>query len=409
MSCQSRYPGKIISKVIISGFRIGSGMTETYMKTIQDIKDLKGKTVLLRSDFNVPINNGKITDSFRIDKTLKTIDFVLKAGGLLTIVSHLGDDGKETLLPVYEYLKKKKYDISFFAGPVTEKTVAIINSERDTKIVLVENLRVNKGEKTNDTAFTKTLAKLGDIYVNDAFSVSHREHASIVGVPKYLKGYAGFQLLEEIKNLSTVFTPTHPFMFILGGNKFSTKLPILSKFSKKADSFFLGGALLNDMLNALGFQIGKSLAEKNTKMEKELQKLYTNKKCIVPDDVVVDRAGKAVNVLISDVLKTDMIYDAGNETTKSIASRIGESQFVLWNGPLGKDLPTYEKASRKLLKLLAESVSHKKTKVIIGGGDTVALVSKMKLQNAFSFVSTGGGATLDFLAKGTLPGIKALK
>ncbi len=384
-------------------------MTETYMQTIQDIKDIKGKTVLLRADFNVPIQNNKIVDTFRIDKTLKTIDFVLKQGGLLTIVSHLGDDGKMTLLPVYEYLKKKKYDISFFAGPVTEKTVAIITSERDTQIVLVENLRLNKGEKTNDVGFAKTLAKLGGVYINDAFSVSHREHASVVGVPKHLKSYAGFQLVDEIKNLSAVSIPSHPFVFILGGNKFSTKLPLVSKLSKKADSFFLGGALQNDVLYAGGFQIGKSLAEKDPKMEKELQKLYTNKKYIIPDDVVVDRNGESVNTPISDVLKNDLIYDIGAETAKNIAIKIKEAKFVLWNGPLGKDLPAYEKGSRKLLKILAQSVATKKTKVIIGGGDTIALVSKMKLQNAFTFISTGGGATLDFLSKGTLPGIKALR
>ncbi len=378
------------------------------MKTIQDIKDLKGKTVLLRADFNVPMNNGKITDSFRIDKTLKTIDFALKSGGLLTIVSHLGSDGKETLLPVYEYLKKKKYDISFFAGPINEKTVAIINSERDTKIVLVENLRVNKGEKKNDTTFAKTLSKLGDIYVNDAFSVSHREHASVVGVPKHLKSYAGFQLVDEIQNLSLVSVPVHPFMFILGGNKFSTKLPLLSKFTKKADSFFLGGALLNDMLYAGGFQIGKSLAEKDPKMEKELQKLYTNKKCITPDDVVVERNGKSKNVLIHEVAKTDSIYDAGHDAMKNIILSVENSKLVLWNGPLGKSSKGYDLASRKLLKVLAKACESKKTKVIIGGGDSIALVSKMKLHDAFSFVSTGGGAMLDFLTKGTLPGIKAL-
>lgn len=378
------------------------------MKKITDITSFKGKTVLLRADFNVPIKNGKITDTFRIDKTLKTIEFVLKHGGKLTIVSHLGDDGTETLLPVYEYLKKKKYDISFFAGPITEKTIAIINSERDTKIVLVENLRCNKGEKKNDTAFAKTLSKLGDLYVNDAFSVSHREHASVVGVPKHLKGYAGFQLLDEVAHLSSVFSPTHPFMFILGGNKFSTKLPLLSKFTKKADSFFLGGALLNDMLYAGGFQIGKSLAEKDSKMEKELQKLYTNKKCIIPDDVVVERTGKPKNVLISDVGTDDFIYDTGHDTLKNIIRSVETAKLVLWNGPLGKSAKGYEESSKKLLKVLAKRVQTKKAKVIIGGGDTVALVSKLKLHNAFTFVSTGGGATLDFLSKGTLPGIRAL-
>jgi phosphoglycerate kinase len=379
------------------------------MKTIQDIKDIKGKTVLLRADFNVPIKNGKIVDPFRIDKTFKTIDALLKKGALLTIVSHLGDDGKESLLPIYTYLKKKKYNISFFAGPINEKTVSIINSERDTDIVLVENLRLNKGEKTNNPLFAKTLSKLGDVYVNDAFSVCHREHASVVGVLKYMKGYAGFQLLDEIKHLSLVFKSTHPFVFILGGNKFSTKLPLLSKFSKKADTLFLGGALLNDVLYAGGFQIGKSLAEKNKKLEKDLQALYTNKKCIIPDDVVVERNGKSIDIPLTEISKTDAIYDVGKQTLTELTTKIKSAKMVLWNGPLGKYTVGYDKASKKLLKALAQLKTQSKAKVIIGGGDTVALVNKMKLEQSFTFVSTGGGATLDFLAQGTLPGIKALK
>jgi phosphoglycerate kinase len=249
------------------------------------------------------------------------------------------------------------------------------------------------------------LAKLGDLYINDAFSVCHREHASIVGVPKYLKGYAGFQLVEEIKNLSIVFKPVHPFVFILGGNKFSTKLPLLSKFEKKSDTIFLAGALLNDVLVSVGFPIGKSLIEGDKKNTHYLQTLYQNKKFITPDDVTVARAGKAKNVLVTDVEKNDYIYDAGTETLANLITKIKTAKMVLWNGPLGKYNDGYDKASKKLLKALAQS----KARVIIGGGDTVALVNKMKLEKSFTFVSTGGGATLDFLAKGTLPGIKVLK
>ncbi len=374
------------------------------MKKITELKDIKNKRVLVRADFNVPIKKNKIVDTYRIDKTLKTINYLVKKGAIVTIVSHLGDE-HESLLLVYEYLEKQGLDISFFIGPITDKTVSIINTERQTKIVLVENIRKNKGEKKNDPKFAKTLSGLGDIYVNDAFSVSHREHASIIGVTKYLKGYAGFQLIDEVLHLSKVFNPKHPFVFILGGNKFSTKLPLLKKFTKHSDTIFLGGALLNDVLLSVGFPVGASLVEGNKKNMEELKKLYTNKKFIIPDDVVVDRAGKSLNVGVNAVEKKDMIYDVGAETLKELLARVATAKAVLWNGPLGKYTEGYDKGSKKLLKVLADS----KKEVILGGGDTIALVSKMKLEDKFTFVSTGGGATLDFLAKGTLPGIKVLR
>jgi phosphoglycerate kinase len=213
------------------------------MKTIQDIKIYKNKVFLVRADFNVPIKDNKIYDTFRIDQTFKTIDFLVKKGGIVNIVAHIGDDEKGSLFLIFSYLKKKyKKDISFFSGLINESTVSIINNERKTKIVLIENLRKNKGEKENIKSFSKTLSKLGDFYINDAFSVSHRKHASILGVTKYIPSFAGFQLQEEVKQLSKVFKPEHPFLFILGGNKFSTKLPLIKRYYDISDSIFLGGA-----------------------------------------------------------------------------------------------------------------------------------------------------------------------
>lgn len=376
------------------------------MKTIQKATITQNTTVLLRADFNVPIKNNKIVDTYRIDTTIKTINHIIKKGGILTIVSHLGDDGTQSLLPVYLYLKKKyNLDISFFQGPLNKTTVNIIKKERTTQIVLVENLRMNTGEKKNTPLFAQLLASLGDIYINDAFSVSHRSHASVVGVPHYIPSYAGFQLQSEVEKLSKVFTPKHPFLFILGGNKFSTKIELLKKFEKKADAVFLGGALMNDMLLSVGFPVGVSLVEGNKKNTEMLQKLYVNKKCITPQDVIVERAQKSLNVDINEVLPKDSIYDIGKETTKELLEKVHIAKTVLWNGPLGKYDGGYDKASKTLLKALSAS----KKQVIIGGGDTVALVHKMKLQETFTHVSTGGGATLDFLAQGTLPGILALK
>lgn len=349
------------------------------MRSIKILKNLKGKTALVRVDFNVPIKNGRVLDDFRIKKTLPTIKFLQKKGAKIILISHLGEDGKKSLKPVANYLKKfVKKDI-----------------------VLLENIRRYDGEIKNDLNFAKKLARLGDFYVNEAFSVSHRQHASIVGVPKYLPSYAGFQLEEEIKNLSVVFKkPKHPFLFILGGAKFSTKMPLIKKYLKLADNVFVGGALLNDFLKAKGYEIGKSLVD-NTKGIKEILK---NKKLILPIDVVVKNGNKLISRKANEVKKNEIILDVGNNSIKIIEPYIKKSKLILFNGPLGKYEDGNDRATKKVLKLVARS----KAESIIGGGDTVSLVSKMKMENKFSFVSTGGGATLDFLAHGTLPGIKAL-
>jgi phosphoglycerate kinase len=371
---------------------------------LKKLKNLKHTRILLRADFNVPIKNGKIIDTFRIDKTIKTIEALQKTGASVVIISHIGKDASASLKPVFQYLKtKKKLPISFYDGVIDEKAVQKTTELEPQQILLIENIRKNKGEMENDVQFVKILSELGDMYVNDAFSVCHRPHASVVGVPKKLPSYAGFQLIEEIDKLSLVSKPKHPFVFILGGNKFSTKLPLLKKFTKTADTVFVGGALLNDVLDAVGFEIGKSLKEDDPKQEKNLKALYANPRFLIPDDVLVERDGKNKNVLVQDVLKGDYIFDVGSQTTDALIEKVKTAKCVLWNGPFGKS--GHDQASKKLLKTLAQS----KAQVIIGGGDTVAIVSKMKLEHSFTFVSTGGGATLDFLAKGTLPGIKALK
>jgi phosphoglycerate kinase len=224
-----------------------------------------------------------------------------------------------------------------------------------------------------------------------------------VGVPKILPSYAGFQLEEEIKNLSVPFkNPKHPFLFILGGAKFSTKMPLIQKYLKLADYVFVGGALANDFLKASGLEVGKSLVDGDNY---GIEKILKNKKLILPADVVVESGGKLINKKVEDVKPDEIILDIGEESVKFLSSYIKKSKLVLWNGPLGKYEASGGKATREVLKALAKS----KAISIIGGGDTVALITEMKLGNKFTFVSTGGGATLDFLAKGTLPGIKALR
>ena len=354
------------------------------MRDIKQIKNVKGKTVLLRVDFNVPIKNGKVEDDFRIVKALPTIKFLQKRGVKMILITHLGKDGTASLKPVI----KRFFTISKIAK---------------NRVTFFDNIRKFPEEMKNDPAFAKKLSTLGDIYVNDAFSVSHRKHASIVSLPKYIPSFAGFQFEEEVKNLSHAFRKTkHPFLFILGGAKFSTKMPLIKKYLKLADHVFIGGALLNDFLKAKGYEVGQSLV---SDANYGIGELLKNKKLILPADVVVKSGDKFVNKKANEVKKDEIILDIGEKAVKNLAQFIKKSKLILWNGPLGKYEDRGAEATKKILKLVANS----KSESIIGGGDTVALISKMKMEKKFSFVSTGGGATLDFLANGTLPGIKALK
>lgn len=339
------------------------------MRSLKLIKNLKDKTVLLRVDFNVPIKNGKVKDDFKIVKALPTINFLIKKGAKIILITHLGKDGTASLAPVVKH---------FFA----------ISQIAPEKVAFFDNIRKFPGETKNSLIFAKELAARGDIYVNEAFPVSHRKHASIVSLPKYLPSFAGLQLEEEVKNLSHAFKKTkHPFLFILGGAKFSTKIPLIKKYLKLADQVFIGGALANDFLKAKGYEIGKSLVGKN---DFDVTELLKNKKLILPVDFIK---------------KDKVIIDVGKESVKNLASLIKKAKFILWNGPLGRYEDGGAEATKKILKLVAQA----KAESIVGGGDTVALISEMKMENKFSFVSTGGGATLDFLANGTLPGVRALE
>lgn len=353
------------------------------MRNIGQIKNLKGKTALLRVDFNVPIKDDKVQDDFKIIKALSTIDFLLKKGAKIVLITHLGKDGNASLEPVI----KRFWKVSKF---------------KKGKIEFFENVRKFPGEEENNSVFAKELANLGDIFVNDAFAVSHRAHASIVGVAKCLPSYAGFQLIEEIKNLSIAFkNPKRPFLFILGGAKFSTKMPLIKRYLKLADQVFIGGALANDFSKASGREIGESLVDEENY---EIKKMLKNKKLILPFDVVVKSENGLIKRKADEVEKNEIILDIGTETVKNLASFVEKSKFVLWNGPLGK----YEDGGAKSTEKILKSVALSKAFSLVGGGDTVALIRKMKMEKKFSFISTGGGAMLEFLANGTLPGIKAL-
>jgi phosphoglycerate kinase len=376
-------------------------MKKNKLHPITELKHIRGTKILARVDFNVTIAKGRIIDDFRIKKALPTIAYLRKAGAKVILMSHLGENG-ESLAPVSRNLKKYVPHV-FVRAIVGDKARSAITQMKNGDVVLLENLRQDPGETKNDLKFAKALASLADIYVNDAFPVCHRAHASIVGVPKLLPSYAGFQLLKEIDALDGVMTkPKRPFFFILGGAKFETKIPLIKKYLREADIVFIGGALANNFFKEEGLEVGKSLVDAKTF---GLNKLQQNGNLFLPIDVIV-RKGKSHRITTPEAVERDeVIVDIGPMSADLVNLLIARSKTVLWNGPMGNYEIGFGQATEAILKALAKS----RAVSIVGGGDTVALVDKLKLENTLSFVSTGGGATLDFLSFGTLSGIEALK
>ena len=371
------------------------------MRSIKELKNIKGKRVIVRVDFNVPMDGSKVENDFKIRKAIPTIKFLSKKGAKVILITHLGR-GDDSLLPIYKVFNKllKARFIKGITGSSVEKE---ISKMKFGEVVLLENLRKDKGEKSCDKNFALLLSKLGDVYVNEAFPVSHREDASIVLLPKMMPSYAGFQLTEEVEKLSLALKPKHPFIFIAGGVKFETKLPLIKKYLTLADRVFVGGALANTLFLQKGYEIGESVADKDYKIPGAV---LNSKKLILPNNVVVDRGSKRLNIKLTDVKRGDYIVDVGIESLDEIIPLIKKSKLILWNGPIGWDRnKNTTKGTPYLLKLLSKS----KAITILGGGETVASVEALGLEKKFTFVSTGGGATLDFLASGTLPGIKALR
>ncbi len=372
------------------------------MKSIKDIGSISGKRVLVRVDFNLPMKDGKVLDDFRIKKAIPTIEYLCKKGAIVILISHLGDD-KASLKPIALKLKKYLPKSEFISTSIfSNETEDRIASLKKGSIVLLENLRTETGEKNNSPSFARALSRYATIFVNEAFPESHRLYASIVGITKYLPGYAGFQFEEEVKNLSLAFMPEHPFLFILGGAKFETKIPLIKRFLNNADKVFISGALANDFFKAKGYIVGTSVVEDG---HFQIPSLLKHKNLMLPVDIEVVKKSKRRFTKPDSVLIDESIVDVGPETIELLKGLVEKAKFILWNGPLGKYENGFGGATEALLKIISKS----KARSVIGGGDTVAIVSKLKLENKLGFVSTGGGATLEFLVKGTLPGIKALK
>lgn len=365
--------------------------------SIRSVKNLKDKKVLVRLDLNVPIQNGVVVDDYRIKQSLPTLLHLQKAKAKTIIISHLGEKG-ETLREVARSLEKRLKHVTFIPNVLHGRVLHAIEHMKGGDIVVLENIRTEEGEKKNDATFAKKLSELGELYVNDAFSASHREHASIVGIPKYLPSYTGLQLEKEVSELSKILSPKHPFVFILGGAKFGTKLPLLKKYAKVADTIVIGGALANNFIKAKGNEVGLSLIDTDSVIPETFLKA---KNIFSPLDCITDK--KEV-LPLSGVGFRDKIYDVGPATIALIAEKIKNARMILMNGPMGNYELGFTGGTIGTLKAIVRSKGYS----IVGGGDTVALVRDLKLEKKISFVSTGGGAMLDFLAFGTLPGIVAL-
>lgn len=377
---------------------------QTHYKTIDavPVSDLKGKRVLLRLDTNVAVNKGEIRDAFRLERSMKTLLYLRRVGAKTVIVGHRESEDDDSLAPVFEYFKKI-LPVSFHEGSIDASLVGTVQDIVPGEFLLLENLRRNPGEKKNDPVFSRTLANLADFYVNEAFSVSHREHASISGVTEFLPSYAGFLFDEEVRGLSKTFNPPRPFLFILGGAKFNTKLPLVEKFLDLADNIVIGGALANDCYKGKGYEVGVSVVSGDCPIDH----IVGDGKTILPPDVtVISGDGSHISKSADQVLPDEKIMDAGNNTVESLRPLIEKAECILWNGPLGNYEAGFTQTTLDLAKIIAAQKGRAMT--VLGGGDTLAAIAELNLIDQFSFVSSGGGAMLDFLAKETLPGIDAL-
>lgn len=373
---------------------------------------MKGKRVLVRVDFNVPIKDGTITSDKRIKSALPTIEKILKKGAKQVILmSHLGrpkknPDPKFTLEPVAKRLQRLMKEKVFFSRDCIE---VIIPDPADARIVLLENLRFYPEEKENDITFAKSLASIADVYVNDAFGTSHRKHASVHAVTKYLPSGAGLLLESEIKNLD--FSKVkRPFIVILGGAKVSDKIGVIKNLLKKADGILVGGAMMFTFYKALGKETGKSLVE-DDKLELAIKLLKAGKsKIVLPTDTVcatsIRDGAKTKTVPIDEIPKSMLGLDIGPETIIAYKEILSKAKTIIWNGPMGLfEVKPYDKGTNEIAKFLSKSDA----KTIIGGGDSVAAIERLKLSKFMTHISTGGGASLELLEGKTLPAVKVLE
>lgn len=377
------------------------------MRSVRDIPILENIPVLVRAALNVPVEHGKVTNTFRLRRALPTIEFLRKEHARVVLIGHLGEKGTETFAPVYEALKALITGIDFCPVTTGPEARAAVRSLAPGGVLLLENLRRDTGEVSNDPRFAAALAELADVFVEDAFDVCHRSHASVVGLPELLPAYAGLLVEEEVRELSKALMPGSPSLAIIGGAKFSTKEPVLNRLLEAYERVFVGGALANDFIRASGKPVGKSLISSDAD-ERAIRGILSNRRLMLPLDEVIAPPGsrRAAGHLVplDGVPAQEAVLDDGPKTIAALAELAKNAKTILWNGPLGNYENGFTDGTETLAKVIAASSAHS----VIGGGDTVAAIEKLGLLRQFSFISTGGGAMLDFLAKGTLPGLEAL-
>ncbi len=389
------------------------------MKSITDLENLNNQIVLLRLDLNVPILDGKITDTNRIDKIIPTINFLLSKNAKILIISHVGrPKGKIkselSLQPIRDNLSSQlNQNVKLEKANIFNLKKNELFKSADEKLIILENIRFYPEEESNNEKFSEHLAKLGDIYVNDAFSCSHREHASVTSITKFIPSYSGLQINSEVAALKKITTEIKkPITCIIGGSKISTKIDIIKNLIPKFDNIVIVGAMANNILKYKGFNIGASLFEKNS--EKIIEEIFSeieSNSCRIyfPEDVKVGKSLKddSIQKSLNQIENDDMILDVGSKTIQNIKSVIDNSSTILWNGPLGYfENPNFSIGSLEI----ANYIGNKQGEIysVVGGGDTVSVVSSMKIKNKFNFASTAGGAFLEYLEGKILPGIKAL-
>ena len=382
---------------------------------------LKGKKVLLRVDLNVPMENGTITETSRIEKILPTIKLLIEKEAKIIILSHIGrPKGKMVEGMSLEPISKKiseflNKEVLFDKNQINENTISKINKISNGSIMMLENIRFNEGEEINDKEFSKKIASLGDIYINDAFSCSHRAHASIEGITKHISSYFGLQITEEINALKRITSEIKkPITLIIGGSKISTKIKIIKNLIKKFDNIIIVGGMANTMLKHTGSKIGKSIHEHSCKnLIKEILKKSKAYDCQIncPIDVIVSKNlhGTGKKKEIREIENDEMILDIGPKTILSIKKIIDSSNTVLWNGPAGYfENSNFANGTKEIIKIITERTLKDKIFSVAGGGETVAAINKFNKFDSFTFVSTAGGAFLEFLEGKKLPGISAI-
>ena len=391
------------------------------MRSIKEKRDLSNKKILLRLDLNVPLSNGKVTDTTRIEKILPTLEFLIKQNSKIIILSHVGrpkgkNDNELSLKPICKDLSNKiNQNIKLITKNIKEINNKDLFNNIGEKIIMLENIRFYSEEEKNDPEFAKQLASLADIYVNDAFSCSHRAHASIDEITNFLPSYSGFQLNLEVNALKKITSEIKkPITCIIGGSKISTKINIIKNLIPKFDNIIIVGGMANNVIKYMGHNIGKSLQEKN--IEPIIEKFFSfskKKDCkiIYPEDIVVakDLDGSPKTKELNEILSDEIILDIGPKTIKKIINLIDKSNTILWNGPAGYfENPKFANGSIQIAKKIIENNMSNKIYSVAGGGDTVTLLNGLNAINNFNFVSTAGGAFLEYLEGKELPGISAL-